>query len=358
MQAKGRILQMPGNHFPEGIAAGGRFAGRKPSKADEASIGKPANDFLKQVFCPIPATRFNPRFNRSNYDFLYQSARSYSNLLGSSFDLPPDEKDFTGLFRYFEGLLPHGQHLLLIGEDKKLSFKVWFGDHFLTSEVFFIPIQILNRTEGAFRDILLSFFQHFCMVHHFPKKENLYDYEVIMDSYMEEWYETDNDPKLREFLTAYREGYINDTFSLIYQNPNYSTGELEEVIENYIPKNETEKHLIASIRQGINILKMNKNIFRYAHRPEEDDGNFHDLDYDDGIIEAERLVRFVYSAGDYVSDNYLEYINAESGDIAGEYFPRQSLVLSPETNHLLEADFVECFFTWLAEFIKILYDYE
>jgi hypothetical protein len=70
------------------------------------------------------------------------------------------------------------------------------------------------------------------------------------------------------------------------------------------------------------------------------------------------MLRFVYSGSDYVSESYLEYLNTESQDFANEYFPRNSLPLSPDTDKLLEVDFVECFFTWLIKFINILYDYE
>ncbi|MDR1717652.1 MAG: hypothetical protein LBS20_17595 [Prevotella sp.] len=357
MHTKERTVQASGAYPPERAAAVGRITGRKPSKTDKAADGNPAAGFLGTVFHPIPATRLNPLFNRKNYGFLYESARNYSDLLGSSFDLMPDEKDFTGLFRYFESLLPEGQQLLLTEENKRLSFKIWFGYDFLIGEVFFIPIQILDKTKGAFRDILLSFFQHFCRTHHFPKKESLYDYEMIVDGYLEGWCGQDSDPGIRDYLAAYQKGYIDDTFSLVYQ-PVHSIAELEGMIKGYMPKGKREKKLITSIRQGIGILRTNKNIFSYARRPAEDDDNFYGIDEDDRIIEAERLLRFVYSGNDYVSGSLLEYINMESQDNANDYFPRNSLILSPDTDRLLEADFVERFFTWLEEFINILYDYE
>jgi hypothetical protein len=129
------------------------------------------------------------------------------------------------------------------------------------------------------------------------------------------------------------------------------------MIKRHAVKNEAEKRLITSINQGINILLMDKNIFDHVCRPGKDDENFYDAD-EDSVIEADRLIRFVYSGNDYVSESYLEYINTESQDIANEYFPGNSLVLTPETDELLKVDFVECFFTWLTEFIKTLYDYE
>jgi hypothetical protein len=357
MQIQGNIIQSVGRYSSQRNAANRRFVGNKHVQKNEAGSGKSKNDFLKHLFRPIPQTRFNPLFNRGSYDFLYRSARNYSNLLGSSFDRLPDEKDFAGLFRYFKSRLPERQHLLLTEENKKLSFKVWFGADFLINEVFFIPIQLLNRTEGVFRDIFLTFFQHFQQMHRFPKKNELYDYEIIVVCYFEEWYGQDDDPEVREFLKTYKEGYINDTFSLIYQKPGHSIEELEKLVENYSAKNEVEQKLMASIRQGINILLMNKSIFEFVRRPGENDENFYGAD-DDCIIEAERLIRFVYSGNDYVSESYLEYINTESMDSANEYFPRKSIVLSPDTDRLLEVDFVECFFTWLSDFIRNLYDYE
>jgi len=357
MQTKARTLQSIGKDSPQRTFTNRCFKGNKHTQTDEAGGRRPKNDFLKKIFRPIPATRFNPLFNADNYDFLYQSGANYLKLLGSSFDLTPQAKDFTGLFQYFQNLLPEGQHLLLAEENEKLFFKVLFGGDFLVGEVFFIPINILNRTEGIFRDILLTFFGHFHHAHRFPQKKDLYEYKMIVDSYFEEWCECDDDQKLRDFLEAYRNGYINDTFSLIYQKPNRTVAELKELINRYIPKNENEKRLIASIRQGINILLMNKNIFEYAHRPGENDDNFFDVD-DDYIIEAERLIRFVYSDSDYVTESYLESLNNEMADSACEYFPRKSIILTPVTDCLLEVDFVECFFSWLSEFINELYEYE
>ena len=360
MQTKTGTIRPVGKYSLDRTVPFGHLKGRNPSKADKTTGGRPSSNFLNTVFRPVPVTRLNPLFNRNNYDFLYRSARNYSCLLGSSFDYLPKEKDFTGLFRYFEGLLPDGQHLLLTRENKKLLFKVRFGDDFLFGEVFFIPIEILNKTEGMFRDILLSFFRLFHYAHHFSPKENFYDYEMIVDSYFEEWYEIEHedDSELRNFLKAYREGYINDTFSLIYQKPCRGVEELEKLIENYTPRNIMEENLVTSIKQGINIINRGKNIFRYVCRPGKTDENFYDADEEDGMIEAERMLRFIYSRYDYVSESYLECINAESGNIANEYFPRGSLVLTPDTKGLLKVDFVECFFTWLTEFINVLYDYE
>jgi hypothetical protein len=357
MQTKGRILQLSGKHSIKRVASNRRFTGDKRSEKDASPGGKSAGNFLNTVFQPIPATRFYSLFNGNNYDYLYRSAKNYSRLLGSSFDLRRQENDFAGLFRYFENRLPQEQHLMLVEENKKLLFKIFFGNDFLISEVFFIPLKVLNTTEGTFRDVILTFFQLFQQMHKLAWKKYLYDYEMIVDGYLDEWYEQDDDPKLRNFLKAYKEGYIDDIFSLVYQKPNRSIGKLEKLIESYIPKNNKEENLLTSIKQGINIIGMNKNIFDYVCRPGKDDENFYDVD-DDCIIEAERLLRFVYSGNNYVTDGYLEYINTESHDIANEYFPRNSLVLTPKTDELLDVDFVECFFTWLTEFIKNLYDYE
>ena len=352
-KTKARASQPVGKHILSGTVPFGNFTRRKLSKADKTAGGKPASNFLNTVFSPIPAFRFNRLFNRDNYDFLYESARNYSTLLGSSFDFSIQENDFTGLFQYFEELLPGEQQLLLIEKNKKLSFQIRFGCDFLIGEVFFIPIEILNKTEGVFRDILLLFFQFFHQRHCFFKKENFYDYELIVDCYIENWLEEEQEPEILDFLKAYKEGYIHDTFSLIYQKPKRSIGELEKLIEKYIPQNDREENLLATVRQGVTIMNMGKNIFSYACRPKKNDGHFYDVE-EDCVIEAERMLRLVYSNSDYVTDNYLEYINTESDNLPNEYFPRQSVDLSPNTNRLLEVDFVECFFTWLMEFIQAL----
>jgi hypothetical protein len=358
MQTKSGTSQPSGTNPLAGDVSLGHFARRKPTETDKAAGGKPTAHFLSKVFRPIPAVRLNPLFTRESYDSLYQSVRNYSTLLGSSFDFTPKRRDFLRLFRCFKKLLPEGQQLLLIERDGKLSFKIGFGSDFLIGEVFFIPIKILNSTEGRFRDILLSFFQHFFHAHRFPKKEHLFDYELIVEHYFSEWYKEDEAKEHCDFLTAYKEGYIHDTFSLIYQKPCRSTEKLSELIKCYTPRNSTEEKLLAVIRQGISILDTEKNIFDYVHHPTDDDCNFRDADDDINIIEADRLLRFVYSSNDYVSEGYLQYLNAELDGSVNEYFHRNSLILTPETDRLLEVDFVERFFSWLCEFIINLYNYE
>jgi len=357
MQKERRTVRFSGGYSPQGIFSYRSVKGNKRSKTDEAGGGRPKNDFLKKVFRPLPATRFNPLFNVGNYDCLMASAKNYAGLLGSHFDYRSSKRDFLELFRYLENLLPEGQHLLLTEETGKLSFKIFFGYDFLDNEVFFIPIILLNWTEGQFRDILLTFFRHLQQSLHLPRKEDLYDYEVIVNCYFEEWYEYNEDEEVRDFLNAYSKGYIDDTFSLIYQKPNRPIVVLEEMIKRYTPKNKKEKSLIATIKHGINILRMNKNIFNFVCRPEKDESDFDSTD-DECIIEADRLIRFVYSGDDYVTDSYLESLNTEIGEYPSEYFPRNSLILTPLTDHLLEVNYVECFFSWLTEFINKLYEYE
>jgi hypothetical protein len=107
----------------------------------------------------------------------------------------------------------------------------------------------------------------------------------------------------------------------------------------------------------LRLCKPNISIYRYVCRPASNDENFVETD-DDYIIEADRFIRYVYSSGDYVSEGYIEHLNAECGEYAHEYFRRNSLILSPETCRLLEVDYVESFFTWLDEFIYNLNKYE
>jgi hypothetical protein len=103
---------------------------------------------------------------------------------------------------------------------------------------------------------------------------------MVIDCYFEELHnseddtDTDTDTDLENFLKAYREGYINDTFSLIYQNPGRSTGELVKLVESYTPRNREEENLLITVKQGIDIINTGKNIFSYLKRPKEDDDNF------------------------------------------------------------------------------------
>jgi hypothetical protein len=348
MQTTTRTAPRGRNDFPERNITLGNHTGDRHPKKNHSQTGRTGNDFLKTTFHVIPATRCYPVFNKDNYNYLLASAENYSKLLGSSFDFISEEKDFTGLFKHFETLLPERQILSITENRKRLSFKIGFGDGFLFYEVFFIPIELLNRTEGTFRDILLCFFQHFGQTYHFPKKENLFDYEMIVGNF-EEWYNREDDLERWDFLRAYRDGYINDTFNLLYQKPSRSIKELKKLINGYKAKTVKEKQLIASIKQGIKIINRNKDIFSSVSRPEypEDEDEY-------CWVSAERLIRFTYFVDDIVSDSYLEIINEDSNEFGNEYFPGKSLTLSPDTNTLLEIGFVECFFTWLSNFIKIL----
>jgi hypothetical protein len=338
---------------PERSIAVGHHERDKHFKKNDSQTGIPGNDFLNATFQPLPATRCYPVFNKKNYNYLKMSAKNYSILLGSSFDFMGEEKDFAALFRCFENILPEGQKLSITQENHRLSFKTGFGDDFLLHEVFFIPVEILNRTEGTFRDILLCFFQHFQKTYRLPKKETMFDYEMIVENF-EEFTDRDEEMQQWDFLNAYRNGYIHDTLELLYQKPNRSISELKKLIKSYKAKNSKEKQLIASIRQGIKIINRNKDIFSYACRPE-----YLIQDDDESCpVEAERMIRFTYSPDDPVSNSYLEFINSDSGEFGNEYFPCKSLVITPDTDKLLEAGFIECFFIWLSKFTNILYHYE
>lgn len=348
---KTRNVQQTGEYSIERTIPLGHFARRKRAKANKTAGGTPSANFMNKVFRPIPLIRLNPLFTGNNYDFLYKSARNYSKLLGSSFKFKSQKNDFAGLLRYFEKLLPNGQRLALIRKGKKLSFQVRFGYDYLIGEVFYIPIEILDNAEGIFREILLSFFQHFRHTHRFSKKEFFYDYEVIADCYLEEcYYEDEQNLEILEFLNAYKDGYIHDIFSLVYQNPNRSTEELEKLIENYTPKNCLEENLLISVKEGVSLIKTGKSIFSYVRHPREVDENFYAVEYD-FVIEAERLLRLVYSENDYVTEKYLEFINTEVGEVPNEYLPCQSMDLTPNTDELLKDGFVEHFFSWLMNFI-------
>ena len=218
MQKQGRTLRTDRKNPVERTVAHGRFKWRKRSKTDEAAGGRPAPHFLNRVFRPLPAIRFHPLFNRKNYDCLHVSAKNYAGLTGSHFDFPASKPDFPGLLYYLESLLPPQQHVLLVEDTGRLSFKIWFGTDFLIREVFFIPADILNRTEGRFRDILLAFFQLFRHVHGFPARDDLFDYRMIVEEY-ETWQEDDDDePERRGFIRAYRSGYIHETFAEFISN--------------------------------------------------------------------------------------------------------------------------------------------
>ena len=363
MRKKSRTSQPSGTNSLTRDVPLGHFARRKQTKARKTAVGKPNNHFLNKVFRPFPAVRANPLFTDKSFDYLYKSARNYSKQLGSSFDFRgKKQNDFWRLFRYFEKRLPHNQTLLLIQQEQKLSFKISFSGDFLIGEVFFIPIKILRGIEGTFREIVLSFFQYLFHTHRFQKKENSYDYDMIMNCHFDEWNRTDDEDeeevqRYEDFLIAYKEGYIHDTFSLIYQKPACSLEELTALTDNYIPQNREEKNVLTTIREGTEIIKTGKDIFDYAYRPKEGDDNFYHID-EEQVIDAERLLRFVYSRLDDMSSGYLEYLECESQEAANEYFPCQFLLLTPDNASLIGDGFVECFFTWLNEFIQKLHEYE
>ena len=323
-----------------------RSRGRQVPKARPSKIDRPRNDFLRKRFKPLKAVSVLPEFSDENYNFIYDSAKNYSNLLGSSFDLPHDG-DFAKLYTALGKIIKQkDQRLIFIDEDGDLKLKVSYKTDFLQKWVYFIPCRIINFSNGRFKEIMARLLRCF-IGNGVTTVYDFWDYEMITDSWECNDIEHD-DPETFELLKSYTEGDIKQAFKYIQSFP-YDLLVLEKMLRRYKPSNEHEAKLIELAQEGVEIFNLNEAIFSYVVGPDEVDEEYDVGDYN--IIEADRLIRLVYDREDAITDSIIEVINTDTQDGYSEYIPATSLELTPETNTILTPGYPEIFFKWVNKII-------
>ena len=315
-----------------------------------------SNDYLKEVFREIPLLELEPIFSEPNYNYLYDSAKNYFRLLGEEFAVQYNPSELRNLYDSLDNVLKRGV-LSIIEKDDSLSFRI--DEPCRTQTLFYIPCEILDKTNGRFREILLHFFRILKYVHNLTSLKDNYSYSAILDelNYQEELRQECGDTEMyyehETRLKSYRDGDIGSTLSLVDKLPDYAPGELIDIIEKYSPASEKEKALLSVIHKGLDeFLCSEDSIFNYVGTPDfaPDSGNT--------PMDSKGLFMIIYAA-DLVCENMIEYINSDCQECESEFFCSGQIELTPDTDVLMEKnDFVEPFLDWLIELSDKLYNFK
>lgn len=301
-------------------------------------------------------SELDPLFSEENYKYLYDSAMNYLRLKGIEAVIPYEPENLRDLYNAFDEAMRE-ENVTIKENDGRLSFHLDLS--YCRNTLYYIPCNILDKTEGEFRNIILEFFRILYTVNNLQSQLNSYHVKGLFqeldydEELREEGQESELDTDYLNLLKRYREGDINVTLGFITIRPEYAPGELQDIIERYIPKNEKEKALLPVLHDGLELMLSETPIFNYVGRPDYDPDSGCDL------TTADELYMIVYDLNDGITDMMIESINAVEENGCSEYFSIAQTDLTPETDELMKEDsYPKAFIDWTAKLIDELIDYD
>lgn len=334
--------------FPSGVQAQEYRPGCECRKKAKGRLRKSNNGFLSVVFKPFPIGEFNPLFSQENYSYLYESVLVYTRLIGGHSDpLNYDPMNFEALHKYLCKCLPAGQECRITArDDERLQLWVFDTEH-EDHTLYYLPCNIIARSEGLFRDILILFFALFQQRQRLtPLSESMY-FEYIR----EEFYsidEADLDKDWVELVKRYFEGNIGEILELIEDKPGNSVKRLRQLLSGFIPGNRREHNLKKLIAEGLKFLSKKGSIRNYAVPPEVDE------DYA-WAIEIDNVIQIIYDA-DAVNESQVQYYNECAQESGFEFISGGWIEITPQTTELLKiSKYVRDFMNWLNRLNDELY---
>lgn len=333
--------------IPSGVQAQGYKPGRQYREKAKGRVRKSNNGFLTVVFKSFPIGDFNPLFTEENYKHLYESALVYARLQGSSKPLVYDPMDFEVVYSYLGDVLPKSQECRITAEDDN-RLRLWiFDTEHEDHTLYYLPCSIIARSEGLFRDILVSFFSLFQHRQRLtPLGESMY-FEYIR----EEFYSTDEadlDEDWVELVKRYFEGDIGEILELLEEKPKYSIRKLRKILPEFVPNNKREHNMKMLIVEGLRFLSRKGFIRTYAVPPDIDE------DYA-WPVEIDNVIQIIYDS-DAVSESQVEFYNECAQESGFEFISGGWMEITPQTTSLLTVSkYVRDFMNWLNRLNDELY---
>lgn len=333
--------------FSSGIQAQINRTGRQCCKQAKGRVRKSNNGFLTVVFNPLPLGDFNPLFSEENYKHLYESILVYARLLGSGKKLDYDPRDFESLYKFLQDILPVNQELRIGSEDDE-SLRLWvFDTQHEDNTLYYLPCSIITRSEGLFRDILVSFFALLQKKQRLtPLSESMYFEHIQEEFYSSD--EEDLDEGWVELVKRYTEGDICEILELIEKKPKYSVQRLRKVLSEFIPHSRREQKMKELITEGLKFLSKRISIRTYAIAP--------DIDQDYAwAIEIDNVIQIIYDA-DAVNESQVQFYNECAQESGFEFISGGWIEVTPNTTSLLKiSKYVRDFMNWLNRLNDELY---
>lgn len=356
-----RVSRKAGKNLSNGkVALRNTLRSKGTGEESSPTLSCHTNDYLKETFRSVPASELDPLFSEDNYRYLYDCAKNYASLLEQGFEVEYAPSAFRDLYEKFERIIPGRYNLTLIDKDGKIHFRIDESCHSQT--LFYIPCEILDMTNGQFREILLQFFRILKFVHNLTAQRNSYHCEGLFQEleYQEELIAEgqesdveDMDSDYVQLLKSYRDGDIGKTLDQVDEHPAYAPGELVDIIEKYTPANASEKKLLSLIHDGLNDHFLSEEpIFIYVGTPDFDSAG------GNTPMRADELMMIIY-ADDWICNNMIESVNCECENGESEYFCSGSIELTPDMDSLMEKNtFVEPFLDWILELFNVLNEFK
>lgn len=352
MQSTATVISKVKENLHQGNRKKGYFQRNKIIQKGSSKIQVAGYGFLRNRIKSRKSVNALPEFCEENYLYLYESAKNYLTLLGSS--IPESCVSFSVLYRTLKNQLYPDQVLHIVRDDDgKLFFRIQYEKNFLVYEVCFIPCKILSETSGKFREILLHLFRMFSSQGIVDLYDEV-DYEMLSDYLSYEYSPKEEYLEESKLLFSYDKGNIRGIFNEINAKP-CDLNSFSEVVNSYIPQNSKERKLLESIKKGIEIFSLNKCLRNYVYDGINDVSE-EDRDIGDYfVLSVDRLMRIVYDLNDIVTEQLLYCVNEDNNQYGySDFIPASSLDLSPETAEVLAYGYPELFFGWLFDLISKL----
>lgn len=344
------ILPAPGQNPLAGITAQANTQGSEQCQTLAYQVGKPANDFLTAVFKPVHISDYDPLYSKENYNFLYDSARNYARLLGKEFNLAKRYRDFEKLYDTFRGILPADQKCEITQHEGELMFHV--VDDREEGNLYYVPCEIIDRVEGALRDIYLCFFRLFRQSQGLSPLLEDPCFEMICGDLPDREL-TEEDDGWLHMLYSYQKGEICKTLELVDEEPQYTIRQLGNRIKKYVPQSEKESKILSLMLEGLELFRQGKPIMKYGFFPYED-SDFYDTYYP---VQLDRIILILYNTDDGLFENLFEWTCEEANQGGYDILSGGDLLITPQTKKLLKPDvYVEQFLKWINRFCHELND--
>ena len=222
--------------------------------------------------------------------------------------------------------------------------KKYYSDS-LSSFICYLPVCKIDVMRPQLAKLFIRFISCFMKSQGiaYPEEHEDLCYALNMDCDEEE-----QDNEIIEIAENYKKGHICKVFNRI-KNADCNFLNLSDELNKLHCKSEKEKQLIATLLQGLKIMKTDRisNYFRLSVNH-----------YDNDEFALELLFGLVWDCEDAFCDYAIECLNCSVLELSN-LCPREYFYLSPTTDKIPEIPiYPSIFVNWLCELINILMDYE
>lgn len=337
---------------------------RRASEKTPATVNNTGNDYLKQTFENILASKvgiclrdFGAEAKDSVY--LYESVENYFRLMNMPFNIVSSgffELDAFNLYHALRKILP---------ETLGINFDVWKGKisiilfdddiKFPDYTLFYIPVCGIENMSEQLRTAYLHFLSFVRQTQKIDIPSENRDFEYIVSEYGEEFEEEEEWKNFTDMRKRYDSGDIGTIMADISKTE-IIEADLESQLNKLLAEDNThgDEGLISIMLSGIRLLRQDC-IFNYDYCPDTDNYN----SYYTEMVDFNRGFCFCWGNenNDPVVNMVIEFYNNDQQEL-GTYGPATFIALTPDSDRLFErSDFPTRFGKWYSAFYEELENY-